>query len=57
MDTKLESVFKAKGIAELVIAGMQTVFRIDTSVKEAYSMGSQKYPCYGRPIRHMTAMN
>ena len=57
MDTKLESAIKAKGITELVIAGMQTEFRIDTSVKEAYSMGSQKYPCYGRPIRHMTAMN
>ena len=39
MDTKLESVLKGKGITELIIAGMQTEYCVDTSVRRAFSMG------------------
>jgi nicotinamidase-related amidase len=39
MNTKLESVLKGKGITELIIAGMQTEYCIDTSVRRAFSMG------------------
>jgi nicotinamidase-related amidase len=39
LDTELESVLKKKGITELIIAGMQTEFCIDTSLRRAYSMG------------------
>lgn len=37
MDTRLESVLKGKGITDLIIAGMQTEYCIDTSVRRAFS--------------------
>lgn len=39
MGTKLESVLKGKGITDLIIAGMQTEYCMDTSVRRAFSMG------------------
>ncbi len=38
-DTKLESVLKEKGITDLIIAGLQTEYCIDTSVRRAFSVG------------------
>ncbi len=39
MKTDLESALKGKGITDLIIAGMQTEYCIDTSVRRAFSMG------------------
>lgn len=37
--TRLETVLKGLGITELVIAGMQTEFCVDTTCRRAFSMG------------------
>lgn len=39
LDTELESVLRNAGITRLVIAGMQTEFCVDTTVRRAYSAG------------------
>lgn len=38
-NTNLEAVLKKKGITNLVIAGMQTEFCLDTTCRRAFSMG------------------